>query len=178
VGIKNSGVFQHSSFLQGARISAAGLIKIKNGRLSSLSPLSGHYRPPASNFRAFVHSLEDEGVDMSHVSISKSYAVLVGLEAYVKTQKKGKEALQKLSHHKLKVLEPEEAAKREEAEKDTSKSAAREREVLEKERREEELKRIETKAGMSFWQRLGFSHRGHKAEKSVEGGRDHNGTTG
>lgn len=40
VGVKNSGAFQHSSFLQGSRISAAGLIKIKNGRLSSLSPLS------------------------------------------------------------------------------------------------------------------------------------------
>lgn len=47
VGIKQSGVFQHSSFLHGSRISAAGLIKIKNGQLRSLSPLSGHYRPPA-----------------------------------------------------------------------------------------------------------------------------------
>lgn len=45
VGIKNSGAFQHSSFVQGGRISAAGLIKIKDGRLASLSPLSGHYRP-------------------------------------------------------------------------------------------------------------------------------------
>lgn len=48
VGIKQSGAFQHSSFLHGSRISAAGLIKIKNGRLSKLSPLSGHYRPPGS----------------------------------------------------------------------------------------------------------------------------------
>lgn len=46
VGIKQSGAFQHSSFLHGSRISAAGLIKIKDGRLSKLSPLSGHYRPP------------------------------------------------------------------------------------------------------------------------------------
>ncbi len=46
VGIKQSGAFQHSSFLHGSRISAAGLIKIKNGTLSKLSPLSGHYRPP------------------------------------------------------------------------------------------------------------------------------------
>lgn len=34
VGIKQSGAFQHSSFLHGARVSAAGLIKIKDGRLS------------------------------------------------------------------------------------------------------------------------------------------------
>jgi hypothetical protein len=46
VGIKQSGAFQHSSFLHGSRISAAGLIKVKNGRLGKLSPLSGHYRPP------------------------------------------------------------------------------------------------------------------------------------
>lgn len=46
VGVKQSGAFQHSSFLHGSRISAAGSITIKNGRLSKLSPLSGHYRPP------------------------------------------------------------------------------------------------------------------------------------
>ncbi|KAK4031203.1 hypothetical protein C8A01DRAFT_42316 [Parachaetomium inaequale] len=88
VGIKNSGAFQHSSFLQGSRISAAGLIRIRDGRLTSLSPLSGHYRPPASNFRAFVRSLKEAGVDMGRVSVSKSYAVLVGLEMYIKVRKK------------------------------------------------------------------------------------------
>ena len=46
VGMKQSGAFQHSSFLHGSRISAAGSIVLKNGRLSKLSPLSGHYRPP------------------------------------------------------------------------------------------------------------------------------------
>ncbi len=39
VGIKQSGAFQHSSFLHGARISAAGLIKVKDGQLRSLAPL-------------------------------------------------------------------------------------------------------------------------------------------
>ncbi|KAM3521212.1 hypothetical protein MY4038_009125 [Beauveria bassiana] len=96
VGIKDSGAFQHSSFLQGGRISAAGLIKIKNGRLQSLSPLSGHYRPPSSNFRAFLQSLKAENVDMGHLTVSKSYAVLVGLEAYVKTTKKSKNFVNKL----------------------------------------------------------------------------------
>lgn len=59
VGIKQSGAFQHSSFLHGSRISAAGLIKIKNGRLAKLSPLSGHYRPPGMLFVDFEipHSL-------------------------------------------------------------------------------------------------------------------------
>ncbi|ESZ91053.1 hypothetical protein SBOR_8572 [Sclerotinia borealis F-4128] len=90
VGIKQSGAFQHSSFLHGSRISAAGLIKIKEGRLTKLSPLSGHYRPPVSNFRAFVRNLRGEGCDMGRVSISRSCAVLVGLEAYLGVRRRVK----------------------------------------------------------------------------------------
>ncbi|KAM6532351.1 hypothetical protein FSOLCH5_001775 [Fusarium solani] len=152
VSIKNSGAFQHSSFLQGSRISAAGLIKIKNGRLSSLSPLSGHYRPPASNFRAFVHSLRQSGVDMTHVSISKSYVVLIGLEAYIKTRRKGKDLAQRVGHRRDKILDPEEAARREDEARDKSESAAREREVLEREEAEKQegrpVKKVLKKLGI------------------------------
>ena len=157
VGIKSSGAFQHSSFLQGSRISAAGLIKIKNGRLSSLSPLSGHYRPPATNFRAFVHSLRDEGVDMKHVSISKSYAVLVGLEVYLKTRRKGKDIMKKLMHRKDKIMAPEEARRREEQERDKSESARKEREFLEKLRREEEQARDENSTRVRLLEKLKIS---------------------
>ncbi|KUI70348.1 hypothetical protein VM1G_05832 [Cytospora mali] len=157
VGIKDSGAFQHSSFLQGSRISAAGLIKIKNGRLTSLSPLSGHYRPPASNFRAFVRSLKEEGVDMTHVSISKSYAVLVGLEMYVQTRQKGKKFLQKATHKKDKVIHPEEVQKREEAAKDKSQSAEKERQFLEKQAQEDSKLREENRAAMKVMQRLGVN---------------------
>ncbi|EAW12130.1 IQ calmodulin-binding motif protein [Aspergillus clavatus NRRL 1] len=88
IGIKEKGAFQHSSFLRGARIAAAGLIKIWNGQLRSVAPLSGHYRPPSANFRAFVHALQDQGVDMSHISITKSYAILAGMEGYTRTKHK------------------------------------------------------------------------------------------
>ncbi|KAI9773776.1 MAG: hypothetical protein M1835_006100 [Candelina submexicana] len=132
VGIKQSGAFQHSSFLYGARISAAGLIKIKNGQLRSLSPLSGHYRPPTSNFRKFVKNLKDEGVDMSRVSISKSYAVLIGLEGYTKTRKKMKRVKGSIKEKKDKTLHPEEVARKEEEKRDKSKSAEKERQTLEK----------------------------------------------
>ncbi|KAF4967595.1 hypothetical protein FSARC_4892 [Fusarium sarcochroum] len=152
IGIKNSGAFQHSSFLQGSRLSAAGLIKIKNGRLSSLSPLSGHYRPPASNFRAFVHSLRQSEVDMSHVSISKSYVVLIGLETYLKTKRKGKDFAQRVGHRKDKIIAPEEAARREEEAKDKSESAAKEREVLQREEAEKQegrpVKKVLKKLGI------------------------------
>ncbi|KAK8009032.1 IQ calmodulin-binding motif protein [Apiospora marii] len=165
VGIKSSGAFQHSSFLQGSRISAAGLIKIKNGRLSSLSPLSGHYRPPAANFRAFVHSLRDEGVDMSHVSISKSYAVLVGLEAYVKTRRKGKDAVHKATLRRDKILDPAEVARREEAERDKSESAAKERRFLEREEEEKRRGERRNSGGMRLLQKLGFRPREKKKGK-------------
>jgi hypothetical protein len=138
VGIKHSGAFQHSSFLSGARVSAAGLIKIKDGQLRGLSPLSGHYRAPTKNFRLFVHSLKDEGVDMSRVSISRAYAVLLGLEAYTKTKKKIEHGLHHAHEEKDHVLHPDEARKREELAKDKSKSAETERRILQQEALEKE----------------------------------------
>lgn len=161
VGIKNSGAFQHSSFLQGSRISAAGLIKIKNGRLASLSPLSGHYRPPASNFRAFVKSLKEEGVDMRHVSISKAYAVLVGLEAYMKTRSKGKDLLKKMTLRRDRIISPEEVKRKEEEERDKSESAAMERKVLE----EEQKRRDENRAGVQLMQKLHIQPREPSGQK-------------
>jgi len=160
VGIKASGAFQHSSFLHGSRISAAGLIKVKDGRLSSLSPLSGHYRPPASNFRAFVHSLEDEGVDMSHVSISRSYAVLFGLEIYVKTRRKGKEVLRRM-RQTTRVFRPDERTIDDDDDNDDdegSESAARET-VLDKVPEDEEKKREENKASVRIMQKLSIRPR-------------------
>ena len=130
VGIKQSGAFQHSSFLHGSRISAAGLIKIKHGQLRSLSPLSGHYRPPAQAFRHFVHHLRDQGVDMSRVSISKAYAVLVGLETYMSSKQKVHEAGHKVKVSFERMVAPERAKEREESEKDPSQSARLEEQKL------------------------------------------------
>lgn len=75
---------------------------------------------------------------MSHVSISRSYAVLVGLEAYVKTRRRGKKMLRKLIYHRDKVLSPVELAEKEEAERDKSKSAAKEKEFLAEKLKQEE----------------------------------------
>jgi uncharacterized membrane protein YgaE (UPF0421/DUF939 family) len=67
---------------------------------------------------------------MSRVSISRSYAVLVGLEAYVKTRRKFKHGVQHVVEAETKVMHPEEHEKKMEEEKDKSKSAQRERELL------------------------------------------------
>jgi hypothetical protein len=165
VGIKQSGAFQHSSFLHGSRISAAGLIKIKDGQLRKLSPLSGHYRPPTKNFRQFVHCLKDAGVDMSHVSISRSYAILVGLEMYVRTRKKFKHGIQHAEEKEKKIIHPEEAKKQEEAQKDKSKSAERERQLLEQQRRKEE----EAKQRNSFPYRIMNRIKSRTSSSSVKG---------
>ncbi|KAJ9609498.1 hypothetical protein H2200_005825 [Cladophialophora chaetospira] len=154
IGYKQSGAFQHSSFLHGARILSAGLIKVKHGQLRKLSPLSGHYRPPAANFRAFVHSLRDEGADMSHVSISRSYAVLVGLETYTKTRKKISHAEASVVHEKDKLLNPEKVKLEEEEKQDKSKSAEKERLYLEQQREAEEREARERKAKRSLTGKL------------------------
>lgn len=154
IGYKQSGAFQHSSFLHGARILSAGLIKVKRGELHRLSPLSGHYRPPAANFRAFVHDLENEGCDMSHVSISRSYAMLVGLEGYVKTRRKVKNTEKAIVHQFDKAVRPEKVKAEEEAQKDNSKSAQREREYLEHQRQIELERQSSSKPTRRFTKRL------------------------
>lgn len=86
IGIKQSGAFQHSSFLRGSRISAAGLITVKDGQLRILQPRSGHYRTPSHNLRVFIKSLQGRGVDMSMTAVGGSYAAMVGIETYMKTK--------------------------------------------------------------------------------------------
>lgn len=157
IGIKQSGAFQHSSFLHGARVAAAGLIKIKRGQLRKLSPLSGHYAPPVRNFREFVRSLKEAGADMSRCSVSRSYAVILGLESYMKTKKQAKKAERGIKE----LVKPDEKRKREEQEFDTSASAAREREVL---REEEERRKSETGLSARFRRSIGkgLPLRGHE----------------
>ncbi|MBW0510174.1 hypothetical protein O181_049889 [Austropuccinia psidii MF-1] len=89
IGIKQTGKFQHSSFLGGSHVLAAGLIKVNQGQLTSLSPLSGHYRAGSNQFKTFVHILEHQlGCDVSRVSISKSLFIIGALEKYAIFTKK------------------------------------------------------------------------------------------
>jgi len=156
IGIKQSGAFQHSSFLHGGRVSAAGLIRIKRGQLRKLDPLSGHYAPPTKNFRDFVHSLEETGADMSRVSISRSYAILLGLETYVGAKQKvgnGEQKFKDMAH-------PEEARKREEEKMDKSKSAQREREILEKQAQEREREKKQQSLSHKVMRKLHLEDKG------------------
>ena len=162
IGIKQSGAFQHSSFLRGARISAAGLIKIKRGQLRKLSPLSGHYAPPLRNFREFVKSLKEEGADLSRLNLSRSYAVLLGLEGYIGAKKHVKTAEQGMKD----VVDQEGKRKREEAAKDKSKSAQQERHILEQQEQEKRKESLSYK----LMRKLGFQDDDEKAHTQQEKG--------
>ena len=148
IGIKQSGAFQHSSFLRGARVSAAGLIKVKRGQLRKMSPLSGHYAPPLKNFRQLLKNLQACGTDLSHLSTSRSYAVLLGLEGYLGAKRQVHAAEQGVKD----VLDPETKKKREQEAMDKSQSAQREREVLAQEAKQ----RRKSSLSHRFMKRLGY----------------------
>jgi hypothetical protein len=93
-------------------------------------------------------------VDMSRVSISRSYAVLVGLEAYVKTRKKLKHGAQHVADAETKIMHPEEHRRKVEEEKDKSKSAQKERELLAANAAKEEAVRKENSWRRKIWRKL------------------------
>ncbi|KAM0929023.1 hypothetical protein ACQ4PT_001864 [Festuca glaucescens] len=67
LGPKKKGSFQHSSFLAGGAITAAGRLVVKDGILKAIWPYSGHYLPTEENFRDFVRYLQENGVDLTDV---------------------------------------------------------------------------------------------------------------
>ncbi|KAM0875129.1 hypothetical protein ACQ4PT_036991 [Festuca glaucescens] len=69
VGQKNKGSFQHSSFLAGGAITAAGRLVDKDGILKAIWPYNGHYLPTEENFGDFVRYLQENGVDLTDVKL-------------------------------------------------------------------------------------------------------------
>ncbi|CAA3026475.1 Hypothetical predicted protein [Olea europaea subsp. europaea] len=67
VGQKKKGLFQHSSFLAGGAITAAGRLIVHNGVLEAIWPYSGHYHPTEENFKEFISFLEEHCVDLVNV---------------------------------------------------------------------------------------------------------------
>lgn len=67
VGKKKKGLFQHSSFLAGGAITAAGRLVAHDGVLEAIWPYSGHYHPTEENFSEFISFLEDHCVDLANV---------------------------------------------------------------------------------------------------------------
>ena len=91
---------------------------------------------------------------MSRVSISRSYAVLVGLEAYVKTRRKLKSGAQHVVDAETRVLHPEEHKKKKEEEKDKSESAEKERQLLAAKAEKEEAARKDNSWRRKLWKKI------------------------
>ena len=101
--------------------------------------------------------MQDNGVDMSRVSISRSYAVLVGLEAYVKTRRKVKKSVGAVKDVETKVVHPEVYEKKVEEQKDNSKSAQRERQLLADQAEKEQAERKERSWKRRIWNKISRS---------------------
>lgn len=71
IGQKQKGRFQHSSFLSGAAITAAGRIVSHGGVVKAVWPYSGHYLPTEENFREFIGFLKENHVDLTNVKVIK-----------------------------------------------------------------------------------------------------------
>ncbi|WWC87802.1 uncharacterized protein L201_002694 [Kwoniella dendrophila CBS 6074] len=135
IGIKQSGTFQHSSFLAGGKVTSAGIIVVKHGLIKSLNPLSGHYRSSIEHFRAFIGQLEDRGVDLSHIKIAKSVLSLWGLSKYAEITKKE----QSMISHIKKALHLKHEPTEEEKSAELKANAERE-----EEQHQERMRRIHT----------------------------------
>lgn len=98
--------------------------------------------------------MKENGVDMSRVSISRSYAVLVGLEAYVKTRRKVKHGIGHAKDVETKVVHPEEHKRKVEEQTDNSESAKRERQILAQEERRLIVEKKEHSLPRRIWNKV------------------------
>ncbi|KAL5373099.1 hypothetical protein DPSP01_012958 [Paraphaeosphaeria sporulosa] len=108
--------------------------------------------------------MKDNGVDMSRVSISRSYAVLVGLEMYVKTRRKVKHGVEHVHNAEIKVVHPEEYEKKMEESKDKSKSAEKERQLMAAHNEKQEAEKRERSWRRKIWHKLRHSSGGSSGD--------------
>jgi hypothetical protein len=88
---------------------------------------------------------------------------LVGLEMYVKTRRKIKHGVEHVKEAETKVMHPEEYKRKMEEQRDKSKSAERERQILAYKAAKEEAERKEQSWRRRVWKRLG--HVGHEKDE-------------
>jgi|GEM_PF-6305294 hypothetical protein len=61
----------HSSFLAGADVAAAGMIKVTNGQIEWVSNSSGHYEPEPKFLNNILDLLEKNNVDLSKITVKE-----------------------------------------------------------------------------------------------------------
>lgn len=66
----------HTSLSGGQSVDMAGTITIKDGLLTTISFISGHYRPTIQQAITFLHSLDQQNLDLSAIKIG--YCIIAG----------------------------------------------------------------------------------------------------
>ena len=56
-GVHTGGLSHHSSFLAGAPVLAAGMIKVENGRVKAIHEKNGHYQAKTEHMKTFLKLL-------------------------------------------------------------------------------------------------------------------------
>lgn len=65
---------KHSSFLRGKEVLCAGTMKFQNGKLTSITRASGHYRPEPMNLANALHCLQDKyGLNLTKVLVVENH---------------------------------------------------------------------------------------------------------
>lgn len=70
VNRKVKGLFHHSSFVAGEPVRAAGRISVRQGRIASVGPNSGHYRTTREQLVHAVHNFFDSVVPIAEIPIA------------------------------------------------------------------------------------------------------------
>ncbi|CEK09647.1 hypothetical protein [Legionella hackeliae] len=79
--------FHHSSFLQGKSVLCAGTLKFKEGTLTEITTLSGHYKPTIKNLLHFLAILKDEyHLDLSKIRVKTYHGGFRNAEKFYKMQ--------------------------------------------------------------------------------------------
>lgn len=69
--------FQHTTFLSGNAVEAAGLIVCVNGVITKLFPHSGHYRPKENHLRYMLEFLVLQGIDLRTVKVDAQRVIKI-----------------------------------------------------------------------------------------------------
>jgi hypothetical protein len=70
IGQHQGGQFHHSSFLGGAPILAAGMLKVVDGRILEIHGKNGHYQADIDDMRNFLKHLRNQGIDLSTIKVT------------------------------------------------------------------------------------------------------------
>ena len=60
---------RHSSLVAGEDVTAAGTMRVLNGRILEVDNFSGHYRPPAASLAVFAERMRQLGVSLEDTLI-------------------------------------------------------------------------------------------------------------